>query len=456
MGSHRDVYVVNNHFKSGPDTCVEHRTEQAKYNAALVAFIQASNPNARIVVGGDLNVYPRPDDIALGASDQLGSLYDPSLGLKNLWEVLLSQSPESAYSYVYLGMAQTLDQMFVNQPMLTDLQQYQIAHINSDFPADYPGDVARGTSDHDPNEATFVINDPPTVDAGGPYTVDEGSSVTLNATGTDPENGPLMYAWDLDNNGTFETPGQGVSFAGLDGPSDHTVGVKVTDNGGLSAVAVTTIHINNVPPKVGTPVVSPEPSTEGSSVTANASFNDPAGSFDEPYLCTVNYGDGSGNLPGAVNGSTCTGPAHIYPTFGQYTVTIRITDKDGGANSNATTHGVIFNWAGFFQPIDNLPILNLVKAGSAVPVKFSLGGNKGLNIFATSYPSTTKIACDSSEPLDDIEQTVTAGSSGLTYNPTTNQYNYVWKTDKTWTGTCRQLVVRLIDGTSYIASFKFK
>ena len=95
VGSYRDVYVINNHFKSGPDTCVAHRTEQAKYNAALVAFIQAANPGARIVVGGDLNVYPRPDDpfAPIGqpdSSDQLGSLYDPSLGLKNLWEVLLS------------------------------------------------------------------------------------------------------------------------------------------------------------------------------------------------------------------------------------------------------------------------------------------------------------------------------------------------------------------------------
>ena len=103
-----------------------HRTEQAKYNAALVAFIQAANPNARIVLGGDLNVYPRPDDpfAPIGqpaSSDQLGSLYDPSLGLTNLWDVLLGQAPESAYSYVYLGMAQTLDQMFVNQPMLADL-----------------------------------------------------------------------------------------------------------------------------------------------------------------------------------------------------------------------------------------------------------------------------------------------------------------------------------------------
>jgi len=163
VGSHRDVYVINNHFKSGPDTCTAHRTEQAKYNAAIVAFLQATNPNARIVLGGDLNVYPRPDDpfAPIGqsaASDQLGSLYDTSLGLKNLWEVLLGQAPQSAYSYVYVGMAQTLDQMFVNQPLLTNLKQFRIAHINSDFPADYPGDAARGTSDHDPNVATFVFN----------------------------------------------------------------------------------------------------------------------------------------------------------------------------------------------------------------------------------------------------------------------------------------------------------
>jgi predicted extracellular nuclease len=162
-GSYKDVYVINNHFKSGPDSCVDHRTEQANYNAALVAYIQADNPTARIVVGGDLNVYPRPDDPFApigqpGSSDQLGALYDPSLGLKNLWEVLLGKEPESAYSYVYIGMAQTLDQMFVNKAMLADLNQFRIAHINSDFPADYPDDVARGTSDHDPNVATFGIN----------------------------------------------------------------------------------------------------------------------------------------------------------------------------------------------------------------------------------------------------------------------------------------------------------
>ncbi|HTP08097.1 MAG TPA: lamin tail domain-containing protein, partial [Anaerolineae bacterium] len=297
VGSYRDVYVIDNHFKSGPDTCVDHRTEQAKYNAALVAYIQAANPNARIVVGGDLNVYPRPDDpfAPLGqptSSDQLGSLYNPSLGLKNLWEVVLDQAPEAAYSYVYLGMAQTLDQLFINQAMLADLQQYRFAHINSDFPADYPGDVARGTSDHDPSVATFVINDPPTADAGGPYAVNEGSSVTLSATGTDPEGQPLTYAWDLDDNGTFETSGQSVSFAGMDGPAIQTVKVQVTDNGGLTAVASTTVTVNNVAPAAT--FVAPASVNEGSafSVSLINPVDVPAdlGSLQYAFDCGTGYG----------------------------------------------------------------------------------------------------------------------------------------------------------------------
>jgi len=35
-----------------------------------------------------------------------------------------------------------------------------------------------------------------------------------------------------------------------------------------------------------------------------------------------------------------------------------------------------FDFSGFFQPVDNLPTFNVVKAGQAVPVKFSLGGDR--------------------------------------------------------------------------------
>jgi hypothetical protein len=456
-GSHRDVYLIDNHFKSGPDGCVPHRTEQAKYNAALVQFIQAANPGARIVVGGDLNVYPRPDDPfapigQAGSSDQLGSLYDA--GLTNLWDILVGEKPEAAYSYVYLGMAQTLDQMFINPAMLTDLQQFRIAHINSDFAAEYPDDVARGTSDHDPNVATFTINDPPTIDAGGPYTVDEGSSITLTATGADPENHPLTFAWDLNNDGTFETPGQSVSFAGVDGPAVLTVKVQATDDTGLSSVAETTVTVNNLPPTVNAPSLSAEPSIEGRGVTASASFSDP-GVNDAPFTCTVDYGDGSGALAGSVVGQTCSGPAHAYTTYGAYTVIVSVTDKDGGTGAQSTSHAVIFKWTGTFPLFTSYPILNLYNSGYTVPVLFSLNGNKGLDIFLDATPVSQPVSCKNGAPLGDPVPTVTLGSTSLIYLPRLDQYTYLWKTDKAWKGTCRLFTISLVDGTTHSAGFRF-
>jgi hypothetical protein len=114
-----------------------------------------------------------------------------------------------------------------------------------------------------------------------------------------------------------------------------------------------------------------------------------------------------------------------------------------------------YQFAGFFAPVDNLPTVNGAKAGSAIPVKFSLGGNYGLNITDPGYPRSQQINCDSSAPTDTLEETVTAGGSSLSYDSATGRYNYVWKSDKGWAGTCRQLILSLNDGTVHKASFKF-
>jgi hypothetical protein len=140
---------------------------------------------------------------------------------------------------------------------------------------------------------------------------------------------------------------------------------------------------------------------------------------------------------------------------GAKTFTVNATDNVGNTSTASVNYNVSYNFTGFFQPVDNLPTLNVVKAGSAVPVKFSLAGNFGLNIFTANYPASQQVACNSSDPLDAIEVTVTAGSSSLSYDATTNQYTYVWKTDKAWANTCRQLHVRLSDGSDHIADFKF-
>lgn len=114
-----------------------------------------------------------------------------------------------------------------------------------------------------------------------------------------------------------------------------------------------------------------------------------------------------------------------------------------------------YNFTGFFHPIDNTAF-NLAKAGSAVPVKFSLGGDQSLDIFSAGYPLSRRIACDTAMPLNDVEQTVNAGRSSLSYDAAADQYTYAWKTNKAWAGTCRQLVVILKDGSIHYANFQFK
>ncbi len=130
-------------------------------------------------------------------------------------------------------------------------------------------------------------------------------------------------------------------------------------------------------------------------------------------------------------------------------------NADNAAPTVSATYTVIYNYSGFFRPIDNLPAYNVVKAGSAIPVKFSLGGNRGLNILAAGYPKWKQIACDPTAPEDGVEETSTAGNSSLSYDAVSDQYVYVWKTDKAWATKCMSLEVKLNDTTSHFANFKF-
>jgi uncharacterized protein len=155
----QEVYLTNNHFSSGPDNRVNQRREQAAYNAAIVAALQAADADVYVAVGGDLNVYPRPDDPFRppNTSDQLAGLYD--VGMTNLWEIHVAEDPVSAYTYIFQGQSQTLDQMFVAPSWLTELTETSVAHINADFPADHASleEGPRGTSDHDPVSSNYSL-----------------------------------------------------------------------------------------------------------------------------------------------------------------------------------------------------------------------------------------------------------------------------------------------------------
>jgi hypothetical protein len=160
-----DLYLVNNHFSSGPDVRVRQRTEQATYNARIAEALLAAEPGARVLVGGDLNVFPRPDDpyppgapipgIGVGPSDQLRPLHDSPLS--NLYDRLVAEHPAAAFSFGFQGQAQTLDHLWVSPALRDRVREIGSAKINVDWPSDAAGEPPAygrfGVSDHDPQLA---------------------------------------------------------------------------------------------------------------------------------------------------------------------------------------------------------------------------------------------------------------------------------------------------------------
>lgn len=188
-------------------------------------------------------------------------------------------------------------------------------------------------------------NNPPAVDAGGPYGVDEGDETTVSASGSDPDGDPLTYAWDLDNDGSFETVGATVPFSAalLDGPSVVTITVQVTDSGGLTGTAQTTVAVLNVAPTVGQIVAPAEPILVHTEITATAVFTDP-GVLDT-HTAVWDWGDGTVS-PGLVaeeNGSGSASGSHTYSWPGVYTVELTVLDDDGGAGTAVFRYVVIFD-----------------------------------------------------------------------------------------------------------------
>ena len=114
----------------------------------------------------------------------------------------------------------------------------------------------------DTNTVTVIVepypNQPPVADADGPYTIYVGDTLTLNASSsTDEHNNIVSYLWDLDDNNSFETnAGSNAVFdvnytslqsLGLLIGNTYKIHLKVTDGGGLSNVASTTLTIIPTP-----------------------------------------------------------------------------------------------------------------------------------------------------------------------------------------------------------------
>ena len=156
--------------------------------------------------------------------------------------------------------------------------------------------------------------------------------------------------------------------------------------------------------------------------------------------------------------ASCTAPVasgSAIDTGSVGTKTFAVLARDRAGNARTTTHSyrVIFDFAGFYSPINNVPVLNSVKAGSVVTESFSLGGNQGMGIMAAGYPKSQAISCTSlvaSGSQAAMTGTLHYGSAAFG-----TRYYEQWTGSSSWQGTCRQIIIRLSDGTDHIAYFKF-
>ena len=255
--------VAVNHFKSkgsgcedvgDPDTgdgqgnCNVTRTHAALALVNWLATDPTGSGDPDFLIVGDLNAHAKEDPIT-------------TIRDAGYTDLIRSFVGADAYSFAFNGESGYLDHALASPSLVPQVTGAAEWHINSDEPVvlDYnvefksPNQVntlyaanAFRCSDHDPLIVGLSLNAPPVAGAGGPYSVSAGGTVVVNGTGSDPNGGVLTFAWDLDNNGNFETPGQSVNFsaAGLTSGSNRTIRVRVTDAGGLTATASATVHVN--------------------------------------------------------------------------------------------------------------------------------------------------------------------------------------------------------------------
>jgi hypothetical protein len=172
-------------------------------------------------------------------------------------------------------------------------------------------------------------NTAPTAVVGGPYSVNEGSSVALSGAGSsDPDGSIASYAWDFDNDGQYDdASGVSVSFSttvsGL-----HTVGLQVTDNRGATAVTSTTVSVNNIAPTAN--AGSDVDGFVGTPVSLSASGSSDPGNDLVSYAWDLDN-DGQYDDASGVN-ATFTAAAN-----GTYIVSVLVTDADGATSTDSAT-----------------------------------------------------------------------------------------------------------------------
>ena len=201
---------------------------------------------------------------------------------------------------------------------------------------------------------TIASNRPPAVDAGGPYRVIVGQSITLSGAATDPDGDALAYAWDLDGDGSFEALGQIATFSalGLRVGTAQAISFRACDPYSACLQAATTVAIES------DLRITTAPLLPGGSVGESYSVALAASGGVLPYTWSL----ASGALPPGLSLDPDSGVISGTPTdAGAFQFAVSVSDSAGhtaqgsfGLDSPPTTGtaGGTYNGSVGFTPVD--------------------------------------------------------------------------------------------------------
>jgi len=181
--------------------------------------------------------------------------------------------------------------------------------------------------------ANVPLNIPPIADPNGPYTTDEGTPITFDASGSSDLDGGdsiVLYEWDLDNDGEFDDATGVNPIATWNDDYSGTVTLRVTDTNGETDTASTSLTVNNVAPTAN--LDNNGPKDESSVVTVLFTDQDDPGTSDTFTYSFDWDNDGMYDIEDQEGASA----EYTWYDEGTYTVKGRIKDNDGGSTEYTT------------------------------------------------------------------------------------------------------------------------
>jgi YD repeat-containing protein len=238
--------------------------------------------------------------------------------------------------------------------------------------------------------ALTVSNRAPTASfIATPNPVPTGTAVNFNAAGSsDPDGTVAKYEWDLDGNGSYETNtgATATTTKTYAAAGNVTVGLRVTDNLGLTATSTKAVTVQNRAP-VASFTATPNPVT----VNTAASFNGSASSDPDGTVAKYEWDlDGNGSYE-TNTGATAT-TTKTLTTSGNRTIGLRVTDNAGATGTTTLVLKVQSNYSNVIGATSGLIDYWRMAETSGTTFADSIGGKTATALNGVTLGDTGALA----------------------------------------------------------------